>query len=459
MEIDELNRLRTLAAAKLEMQAARARRFQAYYDNQAGIVALLDTDERQTFRAFLQEASADWCALVVNAVAERLRVVGFRFADPADSDAAWAIWQDNSMDADSELVQSDALTMSSSFVLVQPDEDRASGVSITAESPMQATVLYEPGSRRKRLAGYKRYGADADLGLLPPSLEGSCVEVLITADEIVTWYPGSTRDRPEIEPNPSGEVGLVEIVPWPRTLGWPRSELGPAMAGQDRINTTIFNRLVATDFAAFRTIWATGVKIARQVIKTETGDAVQVVKPFDIGANRLLTSEDPASRFGGIPESTLSGYLAGCEQDIQTLAATTQTPPHYLLGQMINLAADAIKAAEAGLVSKCHRRALHIGEGWEETARLALAIVGNPAATDRSAEVIWADMEIRSEGQLVDALVKMATIGVPRRVLWQRWGATPQQITEWEALLAAEGPAQIQPAPTVPSTGGVPTPQ
>jgi hypothetical protein len=456
-DIADLNRLREAAAAKLIIQSARSIEYQQYYDGEFPIVALLDTEQRRVFKTFLAESSSNWCELIVNAVAERLQVVGFRFDDEDAADAVWEIWQANGLDADSELAQTDALTMGSSFVLVQPDDDNPTGVCISVESPLQATVLYEPGNRRKRVAGYKCYGTDYEWLITGQSVlaqqSGAAVEILILPDQIVTWWPGSDRDAPQIEPNPLGAVGLVELVPQPRTLKPPRSELAPAMSIQDRINTTIFNRLVATDYGAFRTITAAGVKIGRNIIRQPDGtDAVQVVRPFDIGANRLLASEDPATRFGSIPESQLTGYLASVEQDMHSLAAITQTPMHYFPGKMVNLAADAIRAAEAGLVCKCRRRSTHLGEGWEEVARLALSAIGNPAATDTAAEVRWADMETRSEGQLVDALVKMATLKVPTVVLWERWGATPQQIEQWPAMLAAE-PAALTPAPP-PAPGG-----
>ena len=128
---------------------------------------------------------------------------------------------------------------------------------------------------------------------------------------------------------------------------------------------------MATDYGAFRQIWATGIKIAREVMKTDDGgEVVKVGRPFDVGANRLLTNESPEGRFGSFPESTLGGYLASVEQDVTMMAAITQTPAHYLTGTLVNLSADAIKAAEAGLVSKVRRRSLHIGEGHEEAMRL-----------------------------------------------------------------------------------------
>jgi hypothetical protein len=437
--------LRTLAQAKLDFQSQRALRYQMHYDLEAGIIALLGTEERQTFRAFLEESGANWCELVVNAVAERLQVTGFRFGTPEQSDAAWQIWQANSLDADAELVQTDALVQGCAFALVQPDDDNPTGVTITGESAMQATVLYAPGSRRKRIAGYKRYHAQ------PWEMvtgQAGAIEVLILPGEVWTWYPGSSE--PVVEKNPAGFIGMVELCPQPRTLAPPRSELHSAISIQDRIHTTIFNRMVATDYGAFRQIWATGIKIAREVIKTPDGETYRVTRPFDIGANRLLANEAPDGKFGSFTESSLSGYLQSVAQDIEQLAAITQTPPHYLLGQMVNISADAIKAAETGLVAKCRRRSRHIGEGWEEVMRLAFTLTGSPGATDISAECIWADMETRSEGQRVDALVKMATLGVPREVLWQKWGATPQEIEEWLKIIAAQPAETVEIVPALP---------
>ena len=453
-EMAELNDLRAACRNRLDVQAGRAASYQEYFDGEEGIVALLDTEERRTFRTFLEEAGANWCELVINAVAERLQVVGFRFGDGEGGDAddgslAWTIWQANQMDADHELVQTDALVMGSSFVLVQPDEDNPTGVSMTAESPLQATVLYEPGNRRKRRAGFKRFHEI-------PGDTRSTIEVLMTPEEIVTWYPNARG--PEIEVNPAGSVGLIELTPQPRTIGWPRSELDPVIPIQDRIQTTLFNRCVAMDYGAFRQIWATGIRIARDVIKTDDGgQAVKVVRPFDIGSNRLLTNENVDGRFGSFAESTLQGYLSSVEQDITMMAAITQTPAHYLTGTITNLSADAIKAAESGLVSKVRRRSVHLGEGWEEAIRYALRLVGSPAAVDVAAEVVWADMETRSEGQMVDALVKMGTLGVPREVLWEKWGASTQEVRRWTELAEAEAARRPVPPPAPAPVPPVPT--
>src|SRR5215475_13330082 len=223
--MSELDDLRNACQNRLTFQAAQAAEYLGYYDGESAIIALLDTQERQTFRRFLDESQCNWAELVVNAVAERLNVVGFNWG--ASADTAWAIWQANHLDADSELVQTDGLVTGCGYALVQPDEGNASGVSITAESPLEATVLYQPGSRRERLAGFKRFA----------DWSQNVTEVLILPDVIATWHPNEAD--PVIEANPAGLVGLVEVCPQPRTVGPPRSELDPAIPCVDRIHTTI----------------------------------------------------------------------------------------------------------------------------------------------------------------------------------------------------------------------------
>jgi hypothetical protein len=433
-----LDDLRSKASQQLDYQSQRATGYRRYYDGDPDIIALLETQERQAFRRLLSESRANWGELIVNAVAERMQVVGFRFGGTEASEAAWLLWQANQMDADSQLVQTDALVCGQAFVLVQPDETNPSGVSITAESPHEATVLYQAGNRRRRIAGYKRFR---------DGVGGPTTEILVTPEVIATWGPGT--GEPVTEVNPAGVVSLVEVNPQPRTVGWPLSELSGAIPTIDRIHTLLFNRMVGADYGSFRQIWATGVKMQREVAQTENGEKVTFIRPYDIGADRLLVNENPDAKFGSFPGDGLAGYLGAVEQDVTQLAATTQTPAHYITGTVANLSADAIKAAEVGLVAKIRRRLLFVGESYEEIERIGLGLIGHAAATDVEAEVIWADPETRSEAQRVDALVKMRALGVPLTVLWERWGASPQEIERWQQLADQEA-ARAVPPPVVP---------
>src|SRR5215468_2668578 len=106
---------------------------------------------QNAYRRLLKQSRTNWVQLVVDSVAERLQVVGFRFGDQQSDGDAWLLWQANAMDADSELAQTDALTAGVNYVSVWPDEGSPVGVTIMAEHPTQTIVAYDPDNHRRPL--------------------------------------------------------------------------------------------------------------------------------------------------------------------------------------------------------------------------------------------------------------------------------------------------------------------
>jgi hypothetical protein len=118
----------------------------------------------------------------------------------------------------------------------------------------------------------------------------------------------------------------------------------------------------------------------------------------------------------------------------------SQVPPHNLVGQMVNLSAEALVAAEVGHTRKIDDRETSFGESWEQTLRLAGAYEG--IEVSEAAQIRWKDSEARSLSQTVDALGKMATmLKVPPQVLWSRIpGVTDQDVADWRAELVSTDP-------------------
>ena len=431
---------------------------------------------REAYSRFLRQSRSNWVQLVVDAVAERLQVVGFRFgATEADDADAWLIWQANHLDADAELAQTDALTCGVSYLSVWPDERSPVGVTIAPEHPLQTIVAFDPERRRRRAASLKAWTEPDRAMCWVATAEFSAVWQAPNAGGEGEFLATAAWDLAgDVVENPLGDVPIVELRPWPLTRPLlageipGRSEMDGIVDIQDRINTTVFNRLIASEYASFRQRWATGLELktkrdpatGEEILDPITGEPI-AVSPYDAAVDRLWVAEDGNVAFGEFGESDLAGYIKGAESDIQMLAAITKTPPHYLLGSIVNASGDALKAAETGLVSKVRRRAAHLGEGLEEVMRLAFTALGDARAVDVSAEVIWADFETRSEGERVDALTKMSILRVPDEVLWQKWGASPQEVGRWKAMaadaaliaaLAGGGePVRPPPGPPVPA--------
>jgi hypothetical protein len=442
----------------------------AYYDGDHPLPRA-PAAAREAYSRFLRQSRSNWVQLVVDAVAERLQVVGFRFgADETGDRDAWDIWQGNGLDADGELSQTDALTGGVSYVSVWPDDESPVGVTIAPEHPLQSIVAFDPRRRRARAASLKVW-ADHDAWMCwVATPDQSVTYTAPTHGDATSVMPTSWEIADDVE-NPLGEVPLIELRPWPRTRPLltgeipGRSEMDGVLDIQNRINTVTFNRIIATEYAAFRQKWATGLE-AQNKRDPATGDEIVdpvtglpiPVSPYDVAVDRLWVAEDPGVRFGEFGESELKGYIAAAQSDIEQLAAITKTPPHYLLGSIVNASGDALKAAETGLVSKVRRRAAHIGEGWEDVMRLAFTAIGDARAVDFGAEVIWRDFETRSEGERVDALVKMSSLRVPDQVLWQRWGASPQEIARWQAMAADQALMLAIAAGGGPAVAGEPAP-
>jgi hypothetical protein len=106
-------------------------------------------------------------------------------------------------------------------------------------------------------------------------------------------------------------------------------ECEPLIPIQDQVNTTIFNGLMAQQYAAFRQRWVTGM-----VPEDEEG---RPKEPFRMGVDRLLVAEDTDTKFGEFGQTELAPYLAACEMSVRHMSTIAQVPPYHLLGMVANL--------------------------------------------------------------------------------------------------------------------------
>jgi len=198
---------------------------------------------------------------------------------------------------------------------------------------------------------------------------------------------------------------------------------------QDQINLTTFSLLVAQHYAAFRQRYILGWMPENEKEK------------LTASVSRVWTFEDKDLTIGEFKQTELKGYIDAREASLRHLATISQTPAHELLGQLVNLSAEALAAAEASSRRKIAERATSWGESWEQVLSLA-AKIQYGITPDPMAEVRWRDTEARSMAQMVDALGKLATmLGVPVQELWERVpGVTQQDVRRWKAA-AAQGDA------------------
>lgn len=379
------------------------------------------------YRRFQKMSQSNYLQQVVNAVASRMSVDGIRMGDPTADEDAWAMWQRSHMDASQTMLLETALTTGLGYLSVWPSEDDPGEVDWSPEHPSEVVHEMTPGSLRKVAAALKVF-ADGDEWSATLWLPDSIHSYVGKGDwdAWTVWTPLST------DANPFGEVPIIPLLNKPTLRGGWSSEMSDAIPIQKRINQTLLNMMVAEEAVAYPQRWATGLELE----KDENGNAK---RPFRSGADSLWVAEDENVRFGQFSESTFDGYLKVIAADVETLAAVTATPMFAMSAKLsVPPSAEALTAMESSLVKKVEARQRVFGEALEDAFRLSFKMLGDSRADAQDAEVIWADPTIQSPAAVADWVTKAASVGVPKTALWEKLGASPQEIARWEALAMSQ---------------------
>lgn len=462
----------TYLEPKLDAQVDAIQEPGAYYDGNQRL-SFATQKFREAFARYYAPLANNWCRIVVEAPVSRMEIQGFRF-DPdtskntweLDADAdAWRMWQANNFDQTSRQVHIDACKLGWSYVLVAPpDPDDAfnSAPVMTGEHASQCLVFNDPMNPNRRLAAIKRWADDWDNhayatvwtpGVVAQFRSERPIQTPSSSAHEITIYDVRGEAIPSTQtklnwtaagsmPNEIGVVPMVAIVNNPDLLTGGCSDLSPAIPIQDAVNKYCLDMQVSSEFHAYPQRYAVGWERGVDDTGHElTGREVEVA----LGTTRFIRAESKDTSFGQFAQGDVNNYILPIELYIDHLAAQTQTPVYYLKGKLANLSADAMHAADQGLVDRVNGKTLSYSDAWEEIMRVAfLAVNDQKRGHAQSAEVIWADPESKSLAVVVQAAVQMRqSLNVPIEMAWEMLGWSPQKIRQARDLmnLPPGGPA------------------
>lgn len=409
--------------------------------------------------------SDNWCKTVPDTLRERLEVVSFEGEDGTTDKEAMRAWKRTRARVDVNLAILDALVVARSHALVwNPSGGRS---DITFIPSGEAVVDYAPGARNLRRSALRIWsdGSHEFATLFTRAWNGRPPMVYRRQRQTNggQWAPRTIGVRASEQTdfvNPMGnEIPLVEIANRTRLHGDPESELDAVAPLQDGINTLWAHLFTAADFAALPQRVVMGMDKPVRDIRDSHGDIIaeEDVPLGQYSKDRLLWLSKQGASVGQWSAADLKAYLEVISQAVRHIAAQTRTPPQYLLGEMANIAADALEAAESGLVAKASDRQTFFGEDLLEVARLEALASGQPAraASLAMGRTVWRDPQYRSVAQYADALTKYKAIGVPDEALWRMIpGVTQEQVAEWVRLRDVQAQAAAQAAAAALSSFG-----
>lgn len=405
--------------------------------------------------------SDNWCATIPDAAAERIRVIGLssggeltdsekRFADVLDR-------LDFNLKANQGFLES--LTAKRSFILVWGKKGTDYEPTLTWEHPSQAIVSYDPETGAPVAALKAWVDGSAEFATLytatevwkfQRTLEKARQYRHIVADGVIipahvereiiasaNWEPRqpSTDDTWPIV-NPLGVVPLIEIPNRSRLQRGPVSDIHGAKAMQDAINFLWGLTFAAADHASLPGRVVMGQQPPKIPILDKDGQQVgeKDIDIKDLQHGRMLWLTGQNAKIGEFTRANLATFTDVIEIAIGHMSAQTRVPAHYFIANtgMSNINGETLTATETPLVKKVEDFQLNVSGPLARAFSVLARVIGDEglAASIRPSWVRWANAGIRSESQLVDALLKRSQIGYPFEAILQMEGLSPSRISE-----------------------------
>lgn len=390
--------------------------------------------------------SDNWCAPVVESPAERMNLLGIRLGDERSVDKELATaWRAAGGERGSSEAFVVMLAASRAFATVWGDED--DNPTIDWERPDQAIIRYDP-DRRKRTHALKLWRDEKKeyaTVYTPESVwkfeRDSFVDgrtqagviLPVSAASIGGWKPRqpSTDDTWPI-PNPMGVVPMVELRNQTLLDDNPMSDIDGVSAMQDAINLVWAYLMNALDYASLPQRIVTGADMPTLPVLNKEGQVIgrKPVELDQLVRDRILWVPSPNAKTSEWTAANLAVFSDVIERAIEHIAAQTRTPPHYLIGKIQNVAAEALTAAETGLVSKTNERVTYVTPELRELQGLVALAMGDEAKAlaCRSGVLHWSDIQFRALSQKVDALVKARQMGFPFEWIAEQYGLEPSEV-------------------------------
>lgn len=432
------------------------RLYQDYYDGQHR-VAFATKKWTDAFGATFRQFADNLCPAVVDAVADKLTLVGFGVEEGQESiaDEAWNLWKANRMDRRAGEVHVEALTNGDSYLIVWPDDDNIvrfypqcadlMTVKYDEENPqwiLWAAKAWLTDEERLRLTVY--YPDRIEKYITPP---GKGVKSVIPEKfgDYIRYDVGNESWPLE---NPYDQVPVFHFANNARTGQFGRSELADVIPLQDALNKCVMDGLVAQEFLGFPQRWATGLDVP---IDPDTGKAIP---PFEAAADRLWTTAHPDVKFGQFEPADIELYDKAAENKRLEIARVSHTPGHYIVPNSGDWpSGEALKTAEAPFTAKVLDRQLAYGNVWEDVLRLALKM--DERTDEFRLTALWKDPAPRSEKDFAEVAVIKNELGVPKTQIQEEWGYAPEEIERFKAEKADEQQASVDMAQTAFDRGRV----
>jgi len=419
-----------MAFAALSAKQAAYDELWQYYDGNHPLtysVARL----REVFKSAQTRFTENWCAVVVDAVLERLLLQGFVVAGDERAGAELARWwADTELGMDADDAHLAALVTGESFVIVWPDETGT--LQAYYNDPRWCCALYDPENRKvMRLAAkwWITAGLTWRLNLYYPD-RTEYYETPVIKNGAPTG-PGQFHQCADPAVNPYGQIPVFHLRPERRAI---ISALDDVIPLQAAINKLLSDMMVSAEFGAFRQRW----------VISNADTATLKNAPNEIWTLPSGDGMGQGTSVGEFGETSLKNFLDAINDMVHAISAITRTPAHYFFTQGDSPSGEALVAMEAPLNKKCARYIGRFAATWQQLGAFALRLLTGREVAPGAITAIFAAPETVQPKTTAEIRQINVSAGMPLTTALRTEGWTDAQLAQMEQDKIAEQAAQQQ---------------
>lgn len=439
----------TTLLGKLNIERALYDPVRLYWKGRQALPPIIPKSAPAEVREMARMSRINVCEIVVQSLVQSLIVEGIRSTREnsegeqvdATIDPVWDAWRANKLNKRQAGITAAAVAYGRAYGIVVPgvqmigDSAQRPAPVVRGRSPRHLAAMYDDGpdwptESLERLGG-GRYNYYDNEAVYPLRIRDDVLEARQDEPQAhglgvtpVVRYEAEDDLDAEDEPPAQSPVGHGRTLPIETTTG----QIAPLSEIQDQVDVITFNLMVAQHYTAFR---------QRYVIGWTDATEKEAMK---FAASTLWAFKDDPEKVkvGEFAETDLKGYIDSREHALKYGATLSQTPVHELIGELVNMAAEALAAAEAGRDRKVELMQTTLGESHEQLGDLIATAVGVEFPDDP--QIVWKDTSARAFSAVVQGLGLLANqLGMPPQELWDRVpGFTRQDIRRMKAV-AAQG--------------------
>lgn len=399
----------------------------AYYDGDQ-VISMLGLDLPPSMQGL--RTAVNWPRLVVDAIAERQIVTGFRVGASEDLDARmWEWWHANNLDEESRLLHVEALVNQRGFIVVGLADDRRSPL-FSVESRRNIYAETDPRTREVSRA-VRLYDVD-DFGVPQRATVYEKDETTYYVRRDQRWRgDGTVRHK----------LGRVPVIPMTNRsriddrLG--RSEMSDTIPLADAACRNLTVLQGAQELLALPQTYVFGAD-ANDFKDAATGEIAGKWQAYLARLRAMANEKGDVKQVAG---ADLRNFTEVLNYYGRQVAALSGLPPHFLgMASENPPSADAIRSSESRLVMRVRDRNLAFSGAWEEAMRLAfLWVDGDLPGDAERIETVWASPETPTFSAKADAVTKLVQAGImPPEAALEELGYSQQQRDRWERMRSSE---------------------